>query len=59
MNILTQDHGWWRDSRGRRRTEWSAIDLDTYDGSSRSPIGIGDTETEAIVDLKQQMEDGE
>lgn len=57
MNILTQDHGWWIDARGRRRTEWSAIDLDTYDGDAWSPVGTGATEAEAVADLKEQTDE--
>jgi hypothetical protein len=59
MNILTEDHGAWLDNRGRRHTEWSAIDADTYDGApdAHSPIGTGATEAEAIADLMAQIEE--
>lgn len=59
MNLSTEDHGAWRDSRGRQHTEWSAIDSDTYDGApdSRSPMGVGATEAEAIADLMEQIEE--
>ncbi len=59
MKISTEDHGAWRDSRGRRHTEWSAIDDDTYDGApdAHSPIGRGATEAEAIEDLMTQIEE--
>jgi hypothetical protein len=35
--------------------DWSAIDDDTYDYDA--PIGFGPTETAAIADLLQQIED--
>ena len=37
--------------------EWTAIDDDTYDGAedSRSPMGWGRTEKQAIDDLKEQI----
>jgi hypothetical protein len=36
--------------------EWTAIDTDSYDGLE-SKIGIGDTEAEAIADLKEKLAD--
>ncbi len=58
MKISTEDHGEWRDGRGRQHTEWSAI-TDDYDGApdAHSPIGRGETEAEAIEDLMQQIEE--
>ena len=37
--------------------EWTAVDDDTYDGAedSRSPMGWGKTEREAIDDLKYKI----
>jgi len=39
---------------------YSAIDSDTYDGApdskTRSQIGFGESEVEAIEDLKEQLE---
>jgi hypothetical protein len=37
--------------------EWTAVDDDTYDGAedSRSPMGWGRTEKEAINDLKDKI----
>ena len=37
--------------------EWTAVDDDTYDGAedSRSPMGWGKTEREAIDDLKHKI----
>ena len=39
--------------------EWSAWDLDTYDGApdSHCPVGSGRTEREAINDLVEQIVD--
>lgn len=54
MKIETEDHGWWLDSRGRKHTEWTAIDTDTYDGPG-SPMGTGSTEAEAIAHLQEQI----
>ena len=34
--------------------EWTAIDDDTYDGPE-SKMGIGNSEAEAIEDLKEKM----
>jgi hypothetical protein len=56
MRIVTEDHGWWLDSFGRRHTEWSAIDDNSYSGPG-SPIGTGATEEAAIADLMDQLED--
>jgi hypothetical protein len=38
--------------------EWHAVDDDTYDGAedSRSPMGWGKTEKQAIEDLKEQLQ---
>jgi hypothetical protein len=57
MKIETFDHGSWLDSRGRRHTEWHAIDADSYDGAedSRHPLGVGATEADAIDDLHEQI----
>ena len=40
-----------------RRSDWDAIDDDTYDGAedSHCPVGRGATEQEAIDDLMQQI----
>ncbi len=63
MKIRTEDHGAWRDSRGRKHTEWSAIDDDTYCGCDEcrggpfGAIGRGATEAEAIEDLMAQIEE--
>lgn len=38
-----------------RRSDWSAIDSDTYDGPG-CPIGRGENEIEAVRDLLDQME---
>jgi hypothetical protein len=54
MKISTEDHGSWIDSRGRRRTEWTAYDEETYDGPS-SPVGYGSTEQGAIDDLMDRL----
>jgi hypothetical protein len=37
--------------------EWTAVDDDTYDGAedSRSPMGWGNTEKQAIDDLKEKI----
>jgi len=37
--------------------EWTAVDDDTYDGAedSRSPMGWGKTEKQAIDDLKDKI----
>jgi hypothetical protein len=37
--------------------EWHAVDDDTYDGAedSRSPMGWGRTEKQAIEDLKEKI----
>lgn len=42
-----------------RRFDWSAVDDDTYDGApdSHCPIGRGRTESEAIADLLEQLEE--
>lgn len=44
-----------------RDFDWSAWDEDTYDGaedsSTRHQIGYGRTEAEAIVALKEMLED--
>jgi hypothetical protein len=56
MRIVTEDHGWWLDGFGRRHTEWSAVDDDSYGGPG-SPIGTGATEAEAIADLLALIED--
>ena len=50
MNIKTECHGW---------DNWTAIDADTYDGAidSRSPVGYGHSEQEAIDDLKSELEE--
>ena len=37
-----------------RRRDWSAIDDATYDGGD--PVGEGETEVEAILDLIEEME---
>lgn len=41
--------------------EWSAIDVDSYDGApdsdSRTEIGYGETELAAVIDLMEQMQD--
>lgn len=44
-----------------RAFDYSAIDADTYDPDPEchSPVGWGATETEAIADLKDQLELGE
>lgn len=46
-----------------REFDWSAVDEDTYDADcdqdgffSKSPVGWGATEAEAIADLKEQLE---
>lgn len=43
-----------------RYFDWQAVDEDTYDGaedsSTRSQIGYGSTEQEAIADLMEQLE---
>lgn len=39
-----------------RDRDWSAVDLDTYDGGY-SPIGWGPTEQAAIDDLLEQLEE--
>jgi hypothetical protein len=50
MRVETQQH---------YRTEWTAIEAETYDGAedSRSPMGSGRTEAEAITDLLEKMDD--
>jgi hypothetical protein len=35
---------------------WIAYDADTY-GAERNPLGVGDTEEEAIADLMEQLEE--
>ena len=47
-----------------RSMDWSAVDEDTYDAElvdgrwvSSSPVGRGATETEAIADLLQKIEE--
>lgn len=46
-----------------RRFDWTAVDEDTYDGapdsSTRSQIGRGRTERDAIIDLLDILEDVE
>ena len=61
MKVQTFDHGWWLDSRGRRHTEWHAIDADTYDGApdSHHPVGVGSTEADAVADLHEQIAERE
>ena len=61
MNVQTFDHGAWVDSRGRRHTEWHAIDSDTYDGApdSHHPVGVGSTEADAVADLHEQIAERE
>lgn len=44
---------------GRVERMFTAIDEDTYDGTSSSPIGFGQTEAEAIEDLRQKIEDND
>lgn len=39
-----------------RRSDWSAIDTDTYDGTG--PVGVGPTEQDAIADLMEQIAEG-
>ena len=40
-------------------TQWSAWDMDTYDGAedSHCPVGSGSTEREAVNDLVEQIVD--
>lgn len=38
-----------------RRFDWIAVDDDTYDGPG-CPIGYGETEAEAVADLKDKIE---
>lgn len=40
-----------------RNFDWSAIDEDTYNGDPHDPIGFGRTESEAIKDLLERIED--
>lgn len=37
--------------------EWTAVDVDTYDGlhDGNNIVGFGDTEQEAIEDLKEKL----
>ena len=51
MNISTQMY------RTPWGEEWHAVDDDTYDGAedSRSPMGWGRTEKQAIEDLKDKI----
>lgn len=53
MKITTE---YWRKPIPTSRFDWIAIDDDTYDGEG-SKVGYGATEEEAILDLKEQMED--
>jgi hypothetical protein len=46
MNIVTSDRGFY----------WYAVDDDTYHGPG-SALGWGDTEEEAIRDLKMQLDE--
>lgn len=39
-----------------RDHDWCAYDDDTYDGSPGQPIGWGETEQDAIDDLKDQLD---
>lgn len=39
-----------------RQYDWSAIDDETYDEGGK--VGFGRTETEAVADLKEQLEEG-
>lgn len=53
MNITTEQ---------LRLRDWTAIDSDSYDGAPDSTtnfIGRGETEEEAIDDLKNILEEGE
>lgn len=57
MKIRTTQHHNFSAGRPGADLNWSAIDDDTYDGApdSRSPVGWGFTEGEAIQDLKEQL----
>lgn len=61
MKISTECHGSWLDNRGHKHTEWSAIDTDTYDGAedSRSPVGLGATKEDALIDLVEKILDND
>lgn len=59
MRIQTE---YWPKPAPQRSHDWSAIDLDTYDGAEDSHprshcVGYGETEEEAIADLKAQLEE--
>jgi hypothetical protein len=58
MKISTEKHPPYL-GRSGWITEWSAWDLDTYDGAedSHCPVGSGSTEIEAINDLVEQIVD--
>ena len=51
MNIRTQMY------MTPKGPEWHAVDDDTYDGAedAHSPMGWGNTEKEAIEDLKEKI----
>lgn len=40
------------------RTEWTAIEAESYDGAedSRAPVGSGKTKAEAVADLLEKMD---
>jgi hypothetical protein len=55
MKIETQKHPPYLGRTGWV-TQWSAWDMDTYDGApdSHCPVGTGSTELEAVIDLATQ-----
>lgn len=38
-----------------RDFDWSAIDINSYDGQANDPVGYGKTKEEAISDLVDQL----
>lgn len=40
-----------------RDFDWCAVDDETYDGDGSHPIGYGRTETAAIADLMNEIEE--
>jgi hypothetical protein len=56
MDIKTEEHPPYLGRTGWV-IEWSAWDMDTYDGAedSHCPVGSGSTEIEAINDLVEQI----
>lgn len=61
MKIITEQHFDFPLSHRLSFNNWSAWDEDSYDGAddSTAPMGYGATEAEAIIDLREQLDEKE